>query len=122
MKKEDIPEQMRNEKHFLYNHVVERLLNTVITAHSLSVDDELTLVASRRETNKHLNVVFTKHIQQRASQNHGVVVGVSITPPASEKSLQVADILAWAVFQKYENEDNQYCGMLGEKVSEVFYS
>ena len=121
VEKEKVPEQLRGEKHFLYNHCVERLLDAVIEKQGGSGD--VALVASRRETKKRLNVLFAEHIQDRILRNHSSTATITITPPSSDWSLQVADMLAWAVFQKYENRDSQWCDMLGAKgVEERFYS
>ena len=83
IKKEKIPKQMQNEKHFLYNHATERLLDTIITQYPPSVGGELTLVTSRRETKKHLNKMFTEHIQKRVLQNHSIEINIDIKHPAS---------------------------------------
>ena len=48
---------------------------------------------------------------------------VIIKQPAPERALQVADIIAWAVYQKYENKNNQWCEMLGKDgIKEIPYS
>lgn len=118
VEKEKVPERLRGEVHFFYNHCVEQLLGAVIEKHKCT---DITLIASRRETKKYLKQMFSEHIQRGIQKRHGVVVRVEIIPPFVDRSLQVADFIAWAVFQKHEKGDSQYCDTLGG-VDEVFYS
>ena len=48
---------LREEKHVLYNYIVNILLNRIINKR-LITDDKITLIASKRETNKFLNKNF----------------------------------------------------------------
>ena len=120
--KKKIPWKMRSEKHFLYNHLAERLLDAVIAANPSATERKLTLIASQRETKKHLNLQFAEYIRERVLKNHGIIMDITTEIPATERALQAADIVSWAVYQKYEKRDSQYCDLLGEKLDEVFYS
>ncbi len=118
VEKEKVPERLRGEVHFFYNHCVEQLISAVIKKYQCA---DITLIASRRETNKHLDRMFSEHIQNSIQKRHNLAVHVKVIPPSIDWSLQVADFVAWAVFQKYEKGDSRYCDTLGG-VDEVFYS
>ena len=118
IEKEKVPERLRGEVHFFYNHCVEQLLSAVIEKYKCT---DVALIASRRETKKYLKQMFSEHIQRGIQKQHNIPVRVEIIPPSVDWSLQVADFIAWAVFQKYEKGDARYCDALGG-ADEVFYS
>ena len=116
-----VPMSMRGERHFLYNHLAERAIDSIVAGDSSVANRGLTLVAARRETKKHLKRQFAEHIRERVLKNRGVAVAVEVQPAAMEWVLQVADAVSWAVFQKYEKGDGRYCDLLGGKLDEVFF-
>ena len=62
-------------------------------------------MASRLEVSKYLNVRFREYVQGGGAEESGVAVDVSIMPAQQEWGLQAADMVVWAVYQKYENGD-----------------
>jgi len=99
---------LRDEKHILYNYIVNILLDRIINHRLVSKKDGITLIASRRETNKFLNQNFRDYLCRQIKNNHGSELKVEIKTPAEEKCLQAVDIASWAIFRKYEYGDDSY--------------
>lgn len=110
--------KLRNEKHVLYNYIVNILLDRIINRRLISKKDGITLVASRRETNKFLNENFRGYLRRQAKDNHGVEFTIEIKTPAEEKCLQAADIASWSIFRKYEYGDDSYYQTLKPIIAE----
>lgn len=104
--------KLRDEKHVLYNYIVNILLDRIMTRRLVGSDDSITLVASRRETNKFLNANFSDYLQKQLRDNHSRTFNVEIKTPTQEKCLQVADIASWSIFRKYEYGDGSYYQIL----------
>jgi hypothetical protein len=62
LNKEKVYIKLQNEKHVLYNYVTNILLDRIITKKLLK-DNNITLIASRRETNKFLNENFKNYLE-----------------------------------------------------------
>lgn len=100
--------RLRDEKHMLYNYIVNILLDRIMNRQLISKKDGIILIASRRETNKFLNENFRDYLLRQVKVNHGAEFKVEIKTPAEEKCLQAVDIASWSIFRKYEYGDDSY--------------
>jgi len=109
---------LRNEKHVLYNYIVNILLDRIINRHLITKKERIILVASRRETNKFLNENFRDYLRRQVKNNHKAEFTVEIKTPAEEKCLQATDIASWSIFRKYEYGDDNYYKILKPIIAE----
>ncbi len=99
---------LKDEKHVLYNYVVNILLDRIMTNNLLNKRMPIILVAAKRETNKFLNINFSNYLKNKMKSNHKLKIEISITTPSKEKVLQAVDFISWAIFRKYEFKDPSY--------------
>lgn len=118
LKKEKVYAKLRSETTVLYNYVVNILLDRIMTRKYLDKTKPITLVASKRETNKFLNQNFKNYISTQVELNHKGKLKVIIKTPAEEKSLQATDFICWAIFRKYELKDSEYYNIIKDKIIE----
>jgi len=84
----------------------------------IPLDEQILLVASRRETNKFLNDNFKKYLKNQVKNNHKVNIEIEISPPSSEKCLQAVDMICWAIFRYREHGDKSYYDIIKTKIVE----
>lgn len=118
LNKSKVYTKIQNEKHVLYNYLVNILLDRIMTREYLDIEKPIILVASKRETNRFLNVNFKDYLEKQLKRNHSARLSVEIKTPAQEKSLQVVDFITWSIFRKYEREDETYFNIFKGKVVE----
>jgi hypothetical protein len=118
LNKSKVYTKLQDEKHVLYNYVTNILLDRIYTKKLIPTKEPITLVASRRETNKFLNENFKRYIDHQAKNNHKINIDVKIKTPSEEKSLQVVDYASWAIFRKYECGDDSYYNLIKNKITE----
>lgn len=118
LNKSKVYTKLKNEKHVLYNYVVNILLDRIMTRNYLGIKRPIILIASKRETNKFLNENFKAYLLSQIKMNHKGQLSVEIKTPSEEKSLQVVDFIAWSIFRKYEKEDTSYFEIIKSKVIE----
>lgn len=99
---------LQNEKHILYNYITNILIDRIFTKKLIDKGKNITLIASKRETNKYLNLNFKDYLKNVIKNNHKLDIEVLVKTPSEEKSLQVADFISWSVFRKYELGDVEY--------------
>ena len=116
LNKQKVYTRLQDEKHILYNYITNILIDRIMTKKLLSSND-ITLVASRRETNKFLNENFKNYLEQ-SNNEKGMRLKVEIKTPTEEKCLQVVDACSWAIFRKYEHGDEQYYDIFKSKIIE----
>lgn len=58
LKKSKVYSHLHNQKHILYNYIVNILLDRIITKHFFLKQNKIDFIASRRETNKIINENF----------------------------------------------------------------
>lgn len=107
-----------DEERLLYNYVVNVLLDKIYSRSFVPLDEPVTLIASRRDTNKFLNKEFESYLSQQVMQNHRAAITVAIRTPAQEKGLQVVDCASWAIFRSMEYGDNSYRAILKRVIVE----
>lgn len=103
---------LRDEKHVLYNYIVNILLDRIMNRRFVSQNDATILVASKRETNKFLNQNFHDYLHRQMIQKHGAELRIEIKTPAEEKCLQAVDVASWSIFRKYQYGDDSYYQVL----------
>ena len=110
--------KLQDEKQVLYNYVTNILLDRIYSKRLVAGKDKITIVASRRETNRYLNENFKTYLNNQAKNHHKVEVEAVIKTPYEEKSLQVVDFVSWAIFRKYEYGDDSYYNIIRNKIVE----
>ncbi len=111
--------KLKDEKDVLYNMVTNILLDRIMSKKLLGErPDEITLIASRKETNAFLNEQFKEYLRQKMMGNHHVDIQVDIRTPHEEKGLQAVDFISWSIFRKLESNDATYCNIIQSKIVE----
>ena len=116
LNKEKVYTRLQTEKHILYNWVVNLLIDVLITKNILPQEEKIFFIASRRETNKTLNENFLSYLK---SQNKDKLdIEFIIETPYQKKGLQVVDVLSYAIYQKYENGNDELYSMIEKLIIE----
>jgi len=118
LNKNKVYTKLQDEKAVLYNYVANILLDRIYPKRLTSPVNPLVLVASRRETNRFLNENFKSYLKSRAINTHKVNLAIEIKSPHEEKSLQAVDFASWAIFRKYEHQDDRYYSLIKGKIIE----
>lgn len=99
---------LKNEKHILYNYITNILIDRIFTKKLIDKNKNIILIASKRETNKYLNLNFKDYLKGVIKNNHRLDINIQIKTPSEEKSLQAVDFISWSIFRKYELGDVEY--------------
>lgn len=118
LEKSKVYTRLQNEKHVLYNYVVNILLDRVYTRHLGNRKAPVLFIASRRETNTFLNANFAHYLVQQTKQKHQKEIAIRIKTPHEEKVLQAVDFASWALFRKLENKDDTYYRIIEDTIIE----
>jgi len=118
LNKKKVYTNLQNEKPVLYNYVTNILLDRIYSRQIFSGRGKITLIASRRETNKFLNENFKSYLKNQVINMHKGNIEVLIKSPNEEKALQAVDFVSWAIFRKYEHQDEGYYNLIKGKIIE----
>lgn len=111
LNKQKVFTKLQNEKPVLYNYVANILLDRLMKK-QVKGGRAITIIASKRETNKFLNQNFRSYLKQQVNRRHKISIEVLIKTPYEEKTLQVVDFASWAVFRKHEHGDSLYSNLI----------
>jgi len=118
LNKRKVYTHLQNEKHVLYNYVTNILLDRIFSKKLFPLGSVVTLIASKRETNRFFNDNFASYLNAQVEKVHGIDLRIEIKTPAQERALQVVDFISWAFFRKLEYNDDGYYNLIKEKVVE----
>ncbi len=118
LNKRNVYTKLQDEKHVLYNYVVNILLDRMMRKKLVPKNKPICFVAAKRETNKFLNDNFKEYLQKQTKDNHRLAIEISIKTPSEEKGLQIVDMCSWSFFRKYEHKDESYAKVIKNKVIE----
>lgn len=118
LNKKKVYTKLQEEKAVLYNYVTNILLDRIFTKKLIPIDQEVILIASKRETNVFLNENFRNYLKNQALNTHKVNLRIEIKTPFEDKALQAVDFISWAIFRKYEYKDETYYEIMREKIAE----
>jgi undecaprenyl pyrophosphate synthase len=116
--KEKVFTRLNDEKEVLYNFITNILLDRIFNKKLVDVSIGLQVIASRRETNKFLNENFKNYIKNQMMSYNNISIAIDIKTPHQEKILQLADVVSWAIFRKYERGDENCYKLIKGKVVE----
>ena len=119
LNKKKVYSKLQNEKHVLYNYVVNILLDRMFQKKFIPLNEPINLIASRRETNKFLNQNFKSYLENQVAGNHKLALKTFIKPPHAEKGLQVVDFACWAIFRQLQYGDPSYADLIRQKIAEI---
>lgn len=91
LNKRKVYTRLQDEKAVLYNYVTNILLDRLFTKQPIPSDRPISLIVSRKETNKFLNQNFKNYLQGKMVDNHKLELTIEIASPSKEKSLQIVD-------------------------------
>lgn len=118
LNKKKVYTHLQDEKHVLYNYVTNILLDRVCSKKLIPINEKIRVIASRRETNKFLNANFSSYLKNQVKNNHKLDIEIDIVSTSAEKGLQVADMISWSIFRKYEHGDETYYNIIKEEIVE----
>jgi len=118
LNKKKVYTRLHDEKHVLYNYVTNILMDRLYSKKLMPTHEPIHLIASRRETNQFLNDNFKDYLSRQVKENHQIKMDISIKMPSAEKCLQLADFVSWAIFRKWEANDESYCNLIRHKIVE----
>jgi len=114
LNKQEVLAHLHDQKHILYNYVVNILLKRIRVKKFLPEDRKITLYASQWETRKYLQENFSAYLKQQSDFE----LEIKIKKPAEEKGLQVVDLCSWSIFRKYEHGKNEFYDLLEQNILE----
>jgi hypothetical protein len=82
------------------------------------MDKPITLIASRRETNKFLNQNFKDYLIRQSKNVFNLKLNIMIKSPNEDKCLQVTDFVCWSLFRRKEHNDESYYSIIKSKIIE----
>ena len=118
LNKKKVYTNLRGEKNVLYNYVTNILLDRIYSKKLIPSSLQITLIASRKETNKFLNENFKTYLSQNVNNKHKSKLEVLIKTPYEEKTLQAVDFVSWSIFRRYEYGDESYYETIKQLISE----
>lgn len=108
----------KDERHVLYNQIVNILLERLITQRIVTLAAPLELITARRETSSSLNMNLKRDVILQLKKKHNLDLHMQIRMPHEEKGLQAVDMASWAIFRKYELQDAKYFDLLRPIIAE----
>lgn len=97
------------DKNIFYAHLVSQATNLV-----LSVHPRLELVLHKRYTLPRIRNQIDTIINQKVAK--GTFLSLSHQTEIERKELEIADAVAWAVFQKYNNKKEEFYAIIKNKI------
>lgn len=116
--KRKVYSKLHNEKHVLYNYITNILLDRVYSKKLIPIHKKVTIIASKRETNKFLNINFSSYLKNQTKNNHNIDIEIDIMHPSVEKGLQAVDLISWSIYRKYEHKDQSYYSLIKSHIVE----
>lgn len=104
---------LHESKHFIYNRVVNILIDMIISNKLLPNNEKIIFIASRRETSKTLNENFLSYLEHKHIDRPNIEFHIE-TP--QEKWLQLADCVCYSIYQKYEHNNKIYYDIINSKI------
>ncbi len=118
LNKKKVYTDLQNQKKYLYNYTANILLDRLHNKNIFNNSDKIVICIDQRETNKFLKKNFQDYLKNNLLKRGNKNFEIKIKPSQTEKCLQAADFISWAIFRKYEKGDYEYYEIIKNKVIE----
>ncbi len=118
IKKQIAHTNLFKKKHHLYSQIINELLSRICEKELIPKNEILHIYASRRETNRSLNTHFSSYLKKELETHYKISAEICVLSPSAEKGLQVADMISWSIFRKYEHGDITYYETIAKEIIE----
>ena len=108
---------LQNQKNYLYNYTANILIDRLVNKNILKSNDKIKIFIDQRETNKFLKENFENYLRNNLTK-FSDNFEIKVKPSYTEKCLQAADFISWAIFRKYEINDYEYYEVIKNKIIE----
>ncbi|MBI2411519.1 MAG: DUF3800 domain-containing protein [Candidatus Kerfeldbacteria bacterium] len=98
-----------------YITMTGQLITQIIQQLFFNTQEKIVIVLSRRETHAYLNEYVIDSLKKIIL--HTSEIEIHIKKPQEEKSLQVADMISWALFRKYEYQNYYFYNIIKKKIT-----
>ena len=116
LNKDKVYTDLRKQKKYLYNYTANILLDRLHGRKKFKNDEKVFIYIDQRETNKFLKKNFEEYLFNSFVKRGNNGFEVKIRPSHTEKCLQAADFISWAIFRKYEKSDYEYYEIIKNKI------
>lgn len=108
-KKKLFSEYLRDDKHKLYNYVAGKLARQIILNEG-DIEIKIDRSKGKQLLQQDFNNYFAKNLKEKSKN----LIKIEIEHSYSHcwSGLQFADILSWACFQKFENNNSEYIDLI----------
>jgi hypothetical protein len=107
-KKKIFSEFLKNDKHKLYNYVAGKLARN-INLNNVDIEIKIDRSKGKQLLQEDFNRYFINNLNEKCIS---IKCKIEHSYSHNWSGLQFADILAWACFQKFENNDSSFIDML----------
>jgi len=107
---------LKNQKNYLYNYTANILLDRLHKTNVINKSESIYLFIDQKDTNKNLRENFEKYLKSNLSKWGNKQINIKIKPSHTEKCLQAVDFISWAIFRKYELDQDEYYKIIKEKI------
>jgi len=118
LNKEKVYIDLQNQKNYLYNYTANILLDRLKNKKICKPDEKIMIYIDQRETNKFLKKNFEQYLRNNLLKWKKNEFEINIKPSHTEKCLQAADFISWAIFRKYERSDYEFYEIIKDKIIE----
>ena len=115
LKKEKVPWLLQDNKDYLYKYVAMMVLRRIFSITRIPEKDLLQICIDKKDTNKNMQKVFENALLDLLLTKHKKI-SIHLRSSHEEKGLQAADFVSWALFRKYQQNDNNYYDIIKHKI------
>lgn len=110
--KPEVYDYLRSKKSELYNY-----LTNIILSECAFSDKEVFLIVDKSKTNRSLRDDFDRYISGRMNaRGNACNWRIKHENSQNEQCLQVLDFISWAIFRKYESNDDSFFNIIRDKI------
>ena len=107
---------LSENKHDLYNKILKTFLEKFLKHEYIPSRNPVTIILSRRETNTFLNNNLKADLLKMCNLRDASSITLEILSPSQSKGLQIVDFISWAIFRKYEYDDDTWYTEISKKI------
>jgi hypothetical protein len=111
---------LEHQKHYLYTLTANMLLEKLHTNQIADSTDVINIIIDRKDTKKMLRENFINDLTGNFRKKYDGEFKISLEGSHENKSLQVADFISWALFQKYEHGNYEFYEIIKNNIVEEF--
>lgn len=106
----------QRNKNYLYNYTLYSSIDVLFEREMIDKNESIYIYIDKKDTKKLISDSLINNFLNHLKVKYKNIISITLQSSHNDKSLQVVDFIAWAIFRKYERKDEIFYNLIKDRI------